>query len=277
MWFQKYTVRERETLPMSPINIAVFIKQVPDNTKLQFNEIGPVLEGVSMMLNPYDEYALETALRLKEAGGEGSTLTVISQGASSAKEIVKKAIAVGADQAFLINDAQLEGTDSTGAAKVLNQAVKTLVPEAQVLIFGQASLDSASGQVGPKVAELMNAPSLTFCKNAELNGDKLTVHRESEAGIETHEMDLPAVICMMKCDYELRGSNIKGVMKANKTPIPEKSLADLGLDASTVAATTTITKTWKRPDKVGGKVIDGADAPAAVGQLLEYLKESKIL
>lgn len=259
------------------MNIVVFLKQVPDNTKLQFNESGPVLDGVSMMMNPYDEYALETALRLKEAAGEGSELTVMTMGASSAKEIVKKAIAAGADQAFIINDAQLENTDSTGAAKVLQQAVATLVPDAKVLVFGQASLDSASGQVGAKVAELMNAPSLSFCKNAELSGDALKVDRESEAGIETHEMSLPAVISMMKCDYELRGTNIKGVMKANKTQIPEKTLADLSLDASAVSGATQVVKSWQRPEKSGGKVVDGADAKAAVNQLLEHLKEAKVL
>lgn len=258
-------------------NIVVFIKQVPDNTKLQFNETGPVADSAPMMMNPYDEYALETAIRLKEAAGGDATLTVVSLGVQSAREVIKKAIAVGGDQAFLISDDALSNTDSTATAKTLAQAVKTLAPDFDVLVFGQAGLDTAAAQTGPKVAELLDLPSLTFCKNVELGDGALKVTRESDSGNEVHEMQLPGVLCMMKCDYELRGSNIKGVMKANKTDIPVKSLADLGMDAGTVQPVTTVAKTWKRPEKEGGKVVDGADAKAAVDQLIAYLKESKVL
>ncbi len=260
------------------MNLVVFIKQVPDNTKTQVGDDGVIPESAPMMMNPYDEYALETALRLKEASS--GHLTVISMGSPSAKEIVKKAVAVGADQAFIVADDALEGSDSSGAAHVLAQAVKTLVPEHNVLVFGQNALDTGSGQTGPKVAELLNIPSLSFCKNAEADGNNLTVSRETEVGTEKHSMTAPAVICMMKCDYELRGSNIKGVMKANKTDIPIKTLADLGVDTAKVGsagASTVMVKTWKRPAKSNGKVIDGSDAGQAVNELVNYLKESKVL
>jgi electron transfer flavoprotein beta subunit len=262
------------------MKIVVFVKQVPDNTKLKFDESGPVRDGVPMMMNPYDEYALETALRLKEKAGGDTTVTVLSLGAASAKEIVKKAISFGADDAFLLSDAAFDANDSTATAYALAQGVKTLVPDAQVLVFGQLSLDDANGQTGPKVAEILGLPSLTFCKNADLNGSVLTAVRETERGIETHEMTLPGVLCMMKCDYELRNSNIKGVMKANKTEIPLKSVADLGLGADKVGAAgspTAVVKTWKKPPKTAGQVIDGSDPNTAVGQLVAYLKETKVV
>ena len=263
------------------MQIVVFIKQVPDNTKLKLGEGGSTWDGVPpntpMMMNPYDEYALETALRLKEAAGENATLTVMSLGVASAKEIIKKAIAVGADQAFLISDDAFNNADSTTIAQALALSVKTLTPEAKILVFGQMSLDDANSQTGPKVAELLGMPSLGFCKNAELAGDALKVSREAATGVETHNVQLPAVVSMMKCDYELRGSNIKGVMKANKTEIPIKSAADLGLSGEQLKAVSKTLKTWQRPEKEGGKIVQGDDPKAAVGELLGFLKESKVL
>jgi len=262
------------------MKIVVFIKQVLDNTKLKFSDGKPVMEGVPMMMNPFDEYALETALKLKEQAGGDSTVTVISLGAPNAKDIIKKAIAAGADEAFLLSDAALNDGDSTANAYALAKGVQALAPDFGMLVFGQMALDDAAGQTGPKVAEILGLPSLTFGKNVALKGETLTVFRESDRGIETYEMQLPGVICMMKCDYELRSSNIKGVMKANKTEIPVKTPADIALEpalAGVAGSATRMVKTWQRPAKSGGKVVDGADAKAAINQLLDHLREAKVL
>lgn len=262
------------------MKIVVFIKQVLDNTKLKFSDGRPVADGVPMMMNPFDEYALETALRLKEKAGGDASVTVMTLGSPNAKDIVKKAIAAGADHAFLLSDSAFEGSDSTGVAHVLAQGVQALVPDFQVLVFGQMALDDADAQMGPKVAELLNLPSLTFGKNVDLSGDTLTLFRETERGTEEYQMQLPGVIGMMKCDYELRSSNIKGVMKANKTDIPVKGAAELSVDLARLGAENALVKslrTWQRPAKEGGRVVDGSDAKAAVAQLIGYLKESKVL
>lgn len=262
------------------MKIVVFIKQVLDNTKLRFSDGKPVLEGVPMMINPFDEYALETALRFKEQAGGDATVTVLSLGAANAKEIIKKAIAAGADDAFLLSDAALNDGDSVATARALAKGVQAFVPDAKVLVFGQMALDDAAGQVGPMVAELLELPSVTYGKDAKLNGETLTVFRETERGTEEVVLPLPAVACMMKCDYELRSSNIKGVMKANKTEIPVKTPADFGLDsalAGVAGSVTKVAKTWQRPAKAGGKVVDGANPTVAIGQLLDYLKEAKVL
>ncbi|MEB3287299.1 MAG: electron transfer flavoprotein subunit beta/FixA family protein [Vampirovibrionales bacterium] len=261
------------------LHIAVFLKQVADNTKLKFNETGPVLENVPMMLNPYDEYALETAIRLKESAGADASLSVITMGTLSAKEILKKAVAVGADSAFLITNDALAQSDSTANAKILAQALRSVVPNFNLLVFGQTALDSLDGQTGQKVAELLNLPSLTFCKGAEFSNGSITATRETERGYEVHEMSLPGALCMMKCDYELRGSNIKGVMKANKTEIPVTSLAELGItqdqSGEAMSATKTL-KTWQRPPRAEAKIIDGANPQEAVASLIGALKEAKV-
>lgn len=262
------------------MKIVVFIKQVLDNTKLRFADGKPMTEGVPMMMNPFDEYALETALKLKEQAGGDSTVTVLTLGAGNAKDIVKKAIAAGADDAFLLSDAAFNEGDSTSVAYALAAGVKSLVPDFKVLVFGQMALDDAAAQTGPKVAEILGLPSLTFGKNVQLSGETLRLFRETERGTEEHEMQLPGVICMMKCDYELRSSNIKGVMKANKTDIPVKTPADISMEPALVGAAasgTHVTKTWQRPPKSGGKVVPGDDAKAAVNQLLDYLREVKVL
>ncbi|WP_373533223.1 electron transfer flavoprotein subunit beta [Vampirovibrio sp.] len=262
------------------MKIVVFIKQVLDNTKLRFSDGKPVLEGVPMMMNPFDEYALETALRLKEQAGGDATVTVLSLGAPNAKEMIKKTIAAGADAAFLLSDAGLNDGDSLTTARALAKGVQTLVPDAGVLLFGQMALDDAAGQVGPMLAECLAMPSVTYGKDAKFNGENLIVFRETERGTEEVSIQLPAVACMMKCEYELRSSNIKGVMKANKTEIPIKTLADLGLEpalAGVAGSVTRVSKTWQRPAKAGGKIVDGADPAVAVGQLLDFLKEAKVL
>jgi electron transfer flavoprotein beta subunit len=259
------------------MRIVVFIKQVPDNTRLRFQNGQPVLAGTPTMMNPFDEYALETALRLKEQVGGDAAVTAVSMGADSVREILKKAVAAGADQAFLLSDPLFAEGDSASAAVTLARAAKQLVPDFNLLIFGQAALDDASAQTGPRVAELLDLPSVTYAKNAQLAGDTLAVFRETERGTEEWAMSLPGVLCMMKCDYELRSSNIKGVMRANKAEIPVMTAAALALDAAVLKPVTRISKLRARPAKVGGRVVDGSDPKAAVSQLLGYLQEAKVL
>lgn len=259
------------------MRIVVFIKQVPDNTRLRFQDGQPVLAGTPTMMNPFDEYALETALRLKEQAGGDAAVTAVSLGPDNAREILKKAVAAGADQAFLLSDPLFSDIDSASVARVLATAAQKLTPDFKALIFGQAALDDASAQTGPRVAELLDLPSATYVKNAQLSGDTLAAFRETERGTEEWAMSLPGALCMMKCDYELRSSNIKGVMRANKTEIPVITAADLGLDAAALKPAVRIGKLRARPAKASGRVVDGSDPKAAVAQLLGYLQEAKVL
>lgn len=260
------------------IPIVVCFKQVPDNTKLRPEAINGALptDGVPMMANPFDEYALETALRLKEAAGDGSTVTVVTVGHDSAKNTLKKAIAVGADAGFILNDADLLAADGAGQAAALAKAIPSLVDGVKVIFCGASALDTGSGQTPGMLAEHLGWASLTNSKSVALAGETLTIERVSDLGIETHELLLPAVISVMKCDYELRASNIKGVMKANKTPLPTKSLGELGV--SLPAAKTTTVSLSPPPPKGEGQKIDGTgDVDAAVAQLVASLKNQQLV
>lgn len=261
-----------------PLNIVVCFKQVPDNTKLRVEEVASTLptDGVTMMANPFDEYALETALRLKEAAGDGSAVTLVTIGHESAKNVLKKAIAVGADGGFILNDADLLAADNSAQSEVLAKAIPQLVEGANVVVCGASALDTAAGQTPGQLAEGLGWASLTNAKAVSLAGDELSVERVSDLGVETHQLPTPAVISMMKCDYELRASNIKGVMKANKTPLPTKSLAELGIDLpSSKVSTVSLTPP---PEKGAGQTIDATtDVDGAVAQLVAALKDRQLV
>ena len=266
-------------------HIAVFMKPVPDNTRLALDDYdapGIPQDGVDLMLNPYDEYALETALRLKAASEGDVTITVIALGSPVAKALLKKMIAVGADQAMLLSAPAFLQGDSTTRARLFAQLATTLTPTpADMLLFGESSLDVAAGQTGPMVAELLDWPSLTACKDAEvIDANTIKACQVRPEGLAWVQLDGPGVLCLQKCDYELRSANIKGVMRANKATIMEKTPEELGLSADAVgmtAAPTEITRVFSLPKKAAGTKIDGADPQQAAAALIEFLKSRHLV
>jgi electron transfer flavoprotein beta subunit len=260
---------------MGSRDIVVFLKSVVDNTRLKIGPDGPVLQGAERMMNPYDEYALETGIRLKEAAGEGSTLTALSLGDTATRDMLKKAIAAGADQAVLVETPEASGWDAPTRAFVLAQAAKHVASDAAVLLFGQTSLDGMDGLTGPMVAEILDRPSVGYVKAAEWTESGLIVSKDSELGLERLQVVVPAVLCVMKCDYELRGSNIKGVMKANKATIPSLTLAELSVN--TVAPGASIGKVYARPGKSEGKKVAPDSTAQAVDGLMTYLADAGVI
>jgi electron transfer flavoprotein alpha/beta subunit len=261
------------------VKIVVLVKPVYDNTKLRFREGSPVTTGVPLMMNPFDEYALETALKLKEQEASAH-VTVMAFASADTREVLKKALAVGADEALLISADNLETLDAAGVAVLLAKAIQTEVPDCQLLLSGCTSLDHASGQTGTRIAELMGFPALSMVKSAVLESGKLILARESEQGVERYRMDLPGAVSVSKCDYELRSANIKGVMKANKASIPVKQCTDYGLDEDILKRQhlkTVVLKTWQHPEKTGGQLLKDLSATQAAEQLLAYLTAEKIV
>jgi electron transfer flavoprotein alpha/beta subunit len=263
------------------MHIVVCIKQVPDTANLKFDAAsGTIQGGTELMMNPFCEYAVETAIRLKEAY-EGSKVSVFTLGTPQAKEVLKRAVAMGADEAYLLSDDAFNGADTWATGYTLGQAIQKYAADYNLILCGQLSTDGMNGITGPAMAEFLGIPSLTFGKSVAMkDGQRLTINRETERGIEVCEMTLPGLVCVMKCDYEPRIPSIKGVMKANRTEIPIVTMADLGLSAEKVGyqgSPTTISKSWKKPKKQGGVKIDGSNPDAAVQQLIGFLKEQKVL
>jgi electron transfer flavoprotein beta subunit len=252
--------------------ITIFVKQVPDNTRLKLGTDGPLLDNASMIMNPYDEYALESALKVKDTQPD-KVLATLSLGAGSTREILKKTIALGADQALLVEAAQFN-FNATATAQLLTAAMQQAYPQTQLALFGQQALDTVSGLTGPLVGSLLGWPCITHVKQIiQLSETDVLILRQEGTVQETLQITLPAILCFTKCDYELRSANIKGVMKANKTDIPVKTPFDLGIPSP---EPTTLNLSAK-PMKAPGQLLTINTPQEAVEPVLQALKTLEFL
>ena len=215
------------------MNIIVCLKQVPD-TESQI-KIGPdgesiVTDDIKWVMNPYDEFGVEEALRLKEK--HGGEVTVVALGPKRVTESIRTALAMGADKGILVSDDALEGSDALATAKAIAAAIKDL--EADIIFTGQRGVDDDQGLVGAAVAELLDIPQLSLIVKVETaeDGKTVKVERPIEGEALVIESSLPALITAQKGLNEPRYASLPGIMKAKKKPLDEKSLGDLGLDAA---------------------------------------------
>lgn len=257
------------------MRIVVCVKQVPDTADIKWTENNTMVrEGVESIMNPFDEYAVETAIRLKESI-DGATVTTVTMGPPQAKEILKRAIAMGADNGVLVSDRKFAGADTQATSRTLAAAIKTLVGEYDLIICGQFAIDGDTAQTGPSIAEHLNLPQLTYVKEAQIRDSSVIAKRETEEGMQTIEMQLPGVMCMLKCDYEPRKPLIRGYMKAAKTVITEACLDDIGLDPSQVGikgSPTFVSKAFRPESRESGEMIEAETAEEAVEILIEKLQ-----
>jgi len=217
------------------MNIIVLIKQVPDTAQLSKTVDGLKLmgEGGPRIVNPWDEYALETAIQLKEA--HGGQVTAITMGKPEATEALKTALAMGADQAILISDEVMKNGDTLTTARILAAAANK-VGESDLIIGGRSAIDDNMAAIPAQVAALLDMPQISYV--AELNVDpeanSLKAVRLLEDGRESVSSKLPAVLTVVKEIHEPRYPSFIGIRKAAKATIPTWGLADLGLDAGQV-------------------------------------------
>ena len=263
------------------MKIVVCVKQVPDTSDIKWTENNTMVrEGVESIMNPFDEYAVETALRIKEANPE-TTISVITMGPPQAKDVLKRAIAMGADEGILVTDKKFSGADTQATSRTLAAAVKEKVSDYNLIICGMYAIDGDTAQTGPSLAEHLGAAQATYAKEVEYSGgDSIIVKREVDEGDQKVEMKLPGVVCMLKCDYEPRKPSIKGTMKANRTQIPEYGMDDLGLDLSEVGikgSPTVVSKAFRPEQRGNGEMIQADNAKDAANILLEKLKAEKVL
>jgi len=259
------------------VNIIVCLKQVPD-TEAQI-KIGPdgksiVQDGIKWVMNPYDEYGVEEALRIKEKfGGE---VTIVGLGPKRVAESMRTALAMGADKGILISDPAADGSDSLATAKALAAVIKTL--KYDLILTGQRGVDEDSGLVGAGLAEFLNIPHLSVIVKAEVaaDGKSVKVHRPVEGQTLIIESTLPAVITAQKGLNEPRYASLPGIMKAKKKPLEEKTLAGLGLNPAefgTNARKLTIVKLTPPPERKPGRIIEGDSPEAKAVELARLLHE----
>ena len=244
------------------MQIVVCIKRVPDTeARIKINEertgIDPT--GVKFVISPYDEFALEAALRLKEAKGAGDVI-VITVGEATSAEQLRSALAMGADRAVLLKGQP--DLDGSSTAKALAAEIKSIAPD--LVLCGMKAVDNDQQQVGTMLAEFIDAPCVSVVAEFELEDGTAVCHREIEGGVEIVEVALPAVITMTKGKNEPRYPSLKGIMAAKKKPLEEK-------DAQLAPSRIKVREIAYPPERPAGRIVgQGVDA---VPELVRLLKE----
>ena len=260
------------------MKIIVPLKQVPDTAtriRIRPDALGIETEGVTYIISPYDEFALEEALRIKEKLGQGEVVA-ITLGPAKAKEALRSALAMGADRAVHLIDPAFESGDPLANARALAAAIKSMPFD--LILCGRQAIDDDSAQVGPMLAEFLGLPQVCLVMKVELAADRrmATVHRQIEGALEVIEVPLPAVLTAQKGLNEPRYPSLKGIMGAKKKEIRDVSLAALGLEAQAVGlagSRVRIAQLTLPPPRPAGKVIEGADVQEKVRALVKLLRE----
>lgn len=266
------------------MNILVCVKQVPDTTAIKIDPVKHTLirEGVPSILNTFDGYALETALRVRESAG--GKITVLSMGPEQAKEVLKECISVGADGAYLISDRAFGGSDTLATSRTLAEAIRVLEEQQGApfdLIFcGKQAIDGDTAQVGPEIAEHMDYPQITYAVEANIEGDEVLVKRETGEGYEILAAKLPCVVTVTKPNFNPRFPTIKSKMAANRAVITTLTAGDLPVDAERIGlkgSPTKVKKTFTPPRKQGGVMIQEATGEESAKKLFELLNAANII
>lgn len=256
------------------MKIIACVKQVPDSEAKVTAAGGKISWGEApLVINPFDEYAVEGALQVKEA--YGATVTALCVGPETGKEALKHALAMGADDAILVSDKALENLDTQGAAQILAAAVKK-IGEVDLVVFGRQTLDDGSGLTAAQTARVLGWPMLGFVGHIKLESNSIQVARVIEEGRQNVQAKLPVVLSIVQSIGEPRYPSFMGIRKASKTAIPVWSLADLGMaaPASVVLRSELITP----PSREITCEMIGGDSPAAIAAtLVEKVLAEKVL
>jgi len=262
------------------MKIIVLLKQVPDTeTKVQVKpgETSISTDGVTFVINPYDEYAIEEALRIKEKKGAGE-VTLVSLGWDKSAESLRTGLAMGADKAVHLNDPAFLGGDAASTALALAKAIKKM--QFDLILCGKQAIDYDNHQVGVRVAELLGIPHVAVVTKLELQDGKALAHREIEGGSEVVETPLPAVITCQKGLNEPRYASLKGIMQAKKKPLEAKKPADIDAAPNEVgkagAKSTVLTMTMP-PERAAGRVVEGEPEVAAKEVVKLLREEAKVI
>ncbi|MBI3975816.1 MAG: electron transfer flavoprotein subunit beta/FixA family protein [Armatimonadetes bacterium] len=262
------------------MNIIVCLKQVPDTEapiRIRPDGTGIDETGLNLVMNYYDEHATEAALRLREQFG--GTVTAVAVGPERAREALRQALAMGADEAALLRDPQLDGADHLQVARALAAFITPRTPD--VVICGKLSTDDNAAVVGPALAEVLDLPQATAIARLEVdpNRARATVHRELEGAVEVLEVPLPALFTVERSLNEPRYPSLPGIMKAKRKEIAVMDLAALGLSPEEVGSPgAVLERLTSPPGRTAGVQVNGAEPEAAVEAIITFLSErAKVL
>ncbi|MGQ9647244.1 MAG: electron transfer flavoprotein subunit beta/FixA family protein [Thermodesulfobacteriota bacterium] len=264
------------------MKIAVCIKQVPDTTDVKIDPKTNTLvrEGVASITNPFDEYAIEEALLIKER--HGGEVHVLTMGPPQAIEVLKNALAVGADKVYLLSDRAFAGADTLATAYALSKAIQT-IGGIDLVICGKQAIDGDTAQVGPGIATRLGIPQLTYVskiKEINLEKKKILVERLLEHGREVVESSLPALLTVVKDINEPRLPSLLGIKKAAKAQIPTWTAKDIGADENKIGlkgSPTWVMRVFSPEARGGGGEVLKGELTEVVPLLVNKLMDTKFI
>lgn len=254
------------------MNIYVLLKKTFDTEeKINLHDGRIDDDGAEFIINPYDEYAVEEAIKQRdEHGGE---VIVVTIGDEDSEKQLRTALAMGADKAVLINtEEDLEDGDQYTTAKILEAYFEN--KEVDLILAGNVAIDEASGQVGPRLAEALGIPYVTTITNLTIDGEDVSIEKDVEGDVERIETTLPLLVTCQQGLNEPRYPSLPGIMKAKKKPLEELELDDLDLDEDDVEPKTKTIEVFLPPAKEAGRVLEG-DVQDQVKELVSLLKNEK--
>jgi electron transfer flavoprotein beta subunit len=237
------------------------------------NKIMP-MKGIPPVLNPYDENALEAALKIKDAN-KGTTIAVLTMGKSLPKPIVRKSLATGADELITLEDDTFEDLDANTSANLLAAALKK-IGAYDLVLCGREAADTDAGQVGAGIAELLGIPSVTLASKIELLNNKIKIERVMPDGSEVIECAMPALVTVSSEIGTIRTAALAGIMAAQKKPLKTWTSKDLGLSTAQFRKTTLV-KLYQPVREGKCEIVAGNTAEEAAANLAAKLKEKKVI
>ena len=255
------------------MNIVVCLKQVPDTTVVKIDPVKGTLirEGVPSIINPEDKHALEAALQIKEKNV--AHITVISMGPPQAKEALREALCMGADEAILLTDRAFGGADTLATSKTLAAAIKTL--DYDIIFGGRQAIDGDTAQVGPEIAEHLEIPQVTYVQDVEFDGNDLIVNRALEDGYELIKVQTPCLLTAIEELNHPRYMNARLIFDTANKEVKVMTSADLDVEANEIGlngSPTKVKKSMTKEAKGAGEIVKDS-VPEAVSYVLSKLKE----
>ncbi len=216
------------------IKIALCVKQVPDTSDIKWTENNTMQrDGVESIINPYDVYATELALKLKT--NYGAEITAFTMGPLQASNMLKELIALGVDKGVLISDKKFAGADTLATGNTIASSIQKVLPDFDIILCGQFAIDGDTAQTGPCIASILNIPQVTYTKDIlSIDGNKIIATRALDDGIEKVEVQTPTLFAVLKSDFEPTRPLINGIIKAQDTEIEVLTLDNLELSAEQV-------------------------------------------
>lgn len=258
------------------MNLLVCLKQTFDTEERILLKDGQINEeGVEFVINPYDEYAVEEAIRLKEE--HGGEVTILTIGPERAEQAIRTAMAMGADKGVIVDIEELgESVDEFTVSNILASTIQQEELEYDLILCGYMAVDDGSAQVGPRLAELLNIPHISTVVKCTVDGNRVNVEKDVEGDTEYIEAMLPLLITAQQGLNEPRYPSLQGIMKAKKKPLSRLELDDLDIEID-LAAKTVLHDTFLPPKKEAGRILSG-DLSDQAKELVQLLRtDAKVI